>query len=69
MQSNGYLTLERVENIGGHYTMALRLWRENFLLSFDDKIKPALILHPTLLKEDVNLFRRKWEVRTFQAIF
>ncbi|CZR57390.1 related to cyclopropane synthase [Phialocephala subalpina] len=61
-QSKGSLTLERVENIGRHYTKTLRLWRENFLFNFDDKIMPALLnSHHTLSKETVEVFRRKWE--------
>ena len=63
-QSKGTLTLERLENIGGHYTKALRLWREDFLSEFDETIRPALIKsHPTMSEESVEAFRRKWEVR------
>lgn len=70
MQSHGTLTLERIKNIGGHYTKTLRLWRESFLFNFDDTIMPALLKsHPTLSKETVEVFRRKWEVRIFQAVF
>ncbi|KUJ09820.1 cyclopropane-fatty-acyl-phospholipid synthase [Mollisia scopiformis] len=61
-QSKGTLTLERVENIGGHYTKTLRLWRESFLLNFDDKIKPALLNgHPAMSEEAIEVFSRKWE--------
>ncbi|KAH8787818.1 Mycolic acid cyclopropane synthetase-domain-containing protein [Diaporthe sp. PMI_573] len=61
-QSKGGLTLESVENIGGHYVKALRLWRESFLCNFEDKIKPALLNdHPTMSKLDIEVFRRKWE--------
>lgn len=64
-QSKGTLTLERLENIGGHYTKALRLWRENFLSNFDETIRPALIKsHPTMSEESIEAFRRKWEVST-----
>jgi cyclopropane-fatty-acyl-phospholipid synthase len=60
--------VERVENIGGHYAKALRLWRKNFLLHFDDKIMPALLdSHPTMSKKAVEVFRRKWEVGIFQG--
>jgi cyclopropane-fatty-acyl-phospholipid synthase len=64
-QSNGTLVIENVENIGGHYAKALRLWNENFQNHFDDKIKAALLLnHPGLSKEEIEVFRRKWEVRS-----
>lgn len=63
-QSNGSLTLERVENIGGHYVKTLRLWRERFLLNFDDKIRPALLnSNPEMSKDAIEVFRKKWEVR------
>lgn len=62
-QSKGTLIVEKVENIGGHYAKALRLWKENFLGNFDTKIKPALLReHPEMSKEGVEVFRRKWEV-------
>jgi cyclopropane fatty-acyl-phospholipid synthase-like methyltransferase len=68
-QSKGTLTVERVENIGGHYTKTLRLWRENFLLEFDEKIKSALLeSHPAMSNESIEVFRRKWEVRISQAV-
>lgn len=63
-QSNGSLTLERVENIGGHYVKTLRLWREKFLLNFHDKIRPALLnSNPDISKDAIEVFRKKWEVR------
>jgi cyclopropane-fatty-acyl-phospholipid synthase len=62
-QSHGTLIVEKVENIGGHYAKALRLWNENFQNQFDTKIKPALLhSHPGLTKEAIEVFRRKWEV-------
>ena len=55
--------MEKVENIGSHYTRTLRLWRERFLANFDDKIRPALVKeHPDMTKDEVDVFRRKWEV-------
>ncbi|KAG6354239.1 hypothetical protein INS49_004843 [Diaporthe citri] len=61
-QSKGSLTLERVENIGGHYTRALQLWRAAFLLNFDDKIRPALLdSYPEMSKEATEVFHKKWE--------
>jgi cyclopropane-fatty-acyl-phospholipid synthase len=67
-QSKGGLTLESVENIGGHHVKALRLWRESFLCNFEDKIKPALLNdHPTMSKLDIEVFRRKWEVSVITA--
>lgn len=68
-QSHGTLTLERVENIGGHYIKTLRLWRENFILKFEEKIKPALLeSHPSMSDESAGAFRRKWEVSPSQAM-
>lgn len=68
-QSKGGLTLERVENIGGHYTRALRLWREGFLLNFDDKIRPALLdSYPDMSQEALGVFHRKWEVRVTEPV-
>ena len=61
--SNGTLIVERVENIGGHYTKALRLWREKFLRNFDQKISSALLReHPQMSADDMEVWRRKWEV-------
>jgi hypothetical protein len=63
--SKGTLVVEKFENIGGHYAKTLRLWRERFLANFDDKIQPALMRdHPDMNDEDVEVFRRKWEVRS-----
>ncbi|KAJ4174546.1 hypothetical protein NW754_004964 [Fusarium falciforme] len=61
-QSQGTLIVENVENIGGHYAKTLRLWKENFMESFDDKIRPALMReHPDMTPEGVEVFRKKWE--------
>jgi cyclopropane-fatty-acyl-phospholipid synthase len=68
--SNGQPRLipESIENIGPHYAKTLRLWRQNFMQSFNAKIRPALLAeHKTdrkgkgMSEEDVDLFRRKWE--------
>ncbi|KAH9883791.1 cyclopropane-fatty-acyl-phospholipid synthase [Xylariomycetidae sp. FL2044] len=61
-ESKGTLIIERVENIGGHYTKTLRLWKEKFMLNFEDKIKPALMReHPQMRDEEIEVFKRKWE--------
>jgi cyclopropane-fatty-acyl-phospholipid synthase len=53
---------ESVENIGPHYAKTLRLWREEFMQNFDQKIKPSLLEeHEGMTDKDVDLFRRKWE--------
>jgi cyclopropane-fatty-acyl-phospholipid synthase len=66
-ESKGTLIVEKVENIGGHYARTLRLWRERFLANFEDKIRPALEReHPDMTKDEVDVFRRKWEVRPFR---
>jgi cyclopropane-fatty-acyl-phospholipid synthase len=60
--SNGSLVVDNIENIGPHYTKTLRLWKEKFLATFDQHIKPALLKeHPDMTKYDVNVFKRKWE--------
>ncbi|KAL2137224.1 hypothetical protein VTI74DRAFT_6435 [Chaetomium olivicolor] len=60
--SKGTLIVERVENIGGHYVRTLRLWKEQFLVNFEDKIRPALLReHPDMTDEGIEVFRRKWE--------
>lgn len=63
-ESKGTLVVENVENIGGHYSKTLRLWKESFLENFDSKIRPALKKeHPDMTQEGIDVFRRKWEVR------
>jgi cyclopropane-fatty-acyl-phospholipid synthase len=62
-ESKGSLIVENVENIGGHYSKALRLWKEAFLDKFEDKIRPALLQsYPTMTPDGVDVFKRKWEV-------
>jgi cyclopropane-fatty-acyl-phospholipid synthase len=62
-ESAGTLIVESVENIGGHYTKTLRLWRENFLNSFESHIRPALQREHTGMSEaQIEVFKRKWEV-------
>lgn len=61
--SDSKLIIDQIENIGGHYAKTLRIWRENFMLNFDDRIRPALLTeHEGMTLRDVELFRRKWEV-------
>lgn len=60
-ESHGTLIIESVENIGGHYAKALRLWREAFVASFDDKIKPALLERGNTV-EETEIFLQKWKV-------
>jgi cyclopropane-fatty-acyl-phospholipid synthase len=60
--SKGKLVVDDIENIGAHYAKTLRLWKEKFLKNFDSQIKPALLReHENMTKNDVELFRRKWE--------
>lgn len=62
--SAGTLIVERVENIGGHYAKTLRLWRQKFLQNFDSRVRPALIMeHKDMSEGEIEVFRRKWEVR------
>jgi len=59
---------ESIENIGPHYAKTLRIWRQNFMQSFNAKIRPALLAEHKndrkgkgMSEEDVDLFKRKWE--------
>ena len=57
------LVVDALLNIGGHYAKTLRLWREKFEQNFDNEIRPALLSeHEGMTGQDVELFRRKWEV-------
>ena len=61
--SENRLIVDGIENIGGHYTKTLRVWRANFMNNFDARIKPALISeHKGMTSRDAELFKRKWEV-------
>ncbi|KAI9745584.1 MAG: hypothetical protein M1818_001118 [Claussenomyces sp. TS43310] len=61
--SGGSLILDKLENIGGHYPKALRLWKENFLQNFDSRVSLALMTaHAEMSMKDIDVFRRKWEV-------
>ncbi len=60
--AKGSLVVDNIENIGGHYAKTLRLWNENFMRNFDDRIRPALLNeHRGMNENDVDLFRRKWD--------
>ncbi|KAF2428353.1 methoxy mycolic acid synthase 1 [Tothia fuscella] len=60
--SKGSLIVDNVENIGPHYAKTLRIWKENFMRTFDERIRPALLReHQNMTKDGVELFRRKWE--------
>ena len=62
--SEDALVVDEVVNIGGHYAKTLRLWREKFERNFDSTIRPALLEeHEGMRQKDVELFRRKWQVR------
>lgn len=51
-----------IEDIGGHYSKTLRLWKQKFLQNFDARIRPALLQeHPHMTDTDVEVFGRKWE--------
>ena len=61
------MIVDRIENIGGHYAITLRMWRDQFLANFDAEIAPALrkrakIDGSQLREEDALIFKRKWEV-------
>jgi cyclopropane-fatty-acyl-phospholipid synthase len=61
--SEGTLVVERIENIGGHYAKTLRLWKEKFMVNFESRIRPALMIeHPEMGDREVEVFAKKWEV-------
>ncbi|KAJ4379907.1 hypothetical protein N0V86_005091 [Didymella sp. IMI 355093] len=61
--SGGSLVVDSIENIGPHYSKALRLWREEFLNNWDSTIKPQLIKEKAgeLDNEGAEIFKRKWD--------
>lgn len=60
--SKGTLIVDDIENIGPHYAKTLRIWKENFMRTFDEEIRPALLReHENMKKDDVEVFKRKWE--------
>ena len=62
--AKGSLVIDEIRNIGGHYAKTLRIWRQSFEATFQSKIRPSLLeQHPEMSEKDVELFRRKWEVR------
>ena len=68
--SEGTLVVERIENIGGHYAKTLRLWREQFMINFESRIRPALMMeHEDMGDKEVEVFRRKWECTFFGIHF
>ena len=69
--SEGKLVVDNVRNIGGHYAKTLRIWREKFEYNFASKIKPALLeehLDGDITEKDVELFKRKWQVRCDKSV-
>jgi cyclopropane-fatty-acyl-phospholipid synthase len=68
--SKGSLIPEKLENIGGHYARALRLWREAFTKNFESKIAPALReQHDDIDEDEIEVFKRKWIVSTVLGAF
>jgi cyclopropane-fatty-acyl-phospholipid synthase len=62
--SGGTLVVDGIENIGPHYAKALRLWREEFLDNWEEKIKPQLIEEKKaegMDDEGAEVFKRKWD--------
>ena len=61
--SKGTLVVNDIRDIGGHYSKTLRLWREEFISKFDSHIRPAFTQeHKNMSEEDIDTFKRKWEV-------
>lgn len=64
--------MDRIDNIGGHYAITLRKWREQFMKNFDAEIAPALRARAksegkVLDEDDALMFKRKWEVIPFKV--
>ncbi|KAF2631261.1 CMAS-domain-containing protein [Macroventuria anomochaeta] len=61
--SGGSLVVDSIENIGPHYSKALRSWREELLNNWDGRIKPQLIKEKQgeLDDEGAEIFKRKWD--------
>jgi cyclopropane-fatty-acyl-phospholipid synthase len=58
--TRGQLSIDLVDNIGPHYAKALRLWRQEFLATFDQ-----LALDSDRLEIYNDEFKRKWEFCVF----
>ena len=59
--SKGRLVVEDIKSVSGNYVMALRLWRERFLDSWEKVILPALReKKPGMTDTDMDVFRRKY---------
>lgn len=60
--SSNRLIPNAIRNIGPHYCKTLRLWREKFLMNFEERIRPAFLdEHEGMTEKDISLFKRKWE--------
>ena len=61
--SGGTLILDKLENIGGHYAKALKIWRTNFDANFYSQIRPELVkANPLMSDAELEIFKRKWQV-------
>lgn len=61
--SKGNLIVEEIKSVGGHYSKALRCWKEKFEQNFEECIVHALHKsHPKMTRGDMEVFKRKWEV-------
>ncbi|KAF4624985.1 hypothetical protein G7Y89_g13183 [Cudoniella acicularis] len=60
--SAGKLIPDKIDNIGGHYVKALRIWHDNFTMNFESQIRPELLrIHHPITAFEMEKFRRKWE--------
>lgn len=61
--SKNQLIVDEIQNIGGHYSKTLKLWRQKFLDNFEDDIRPALVRRygEGLTNQDALVFKRKFE--------
>jgi cyclopropane-fatty-acyl-phospholipid synthase len=60
--SKGKLEVENVSSIGPNYVKALRLWREAYVISSNNRTDLNYLKEKSLTAEEQIIFRRKWEV-------
>ena len=57
----GRLVVEDIKSVSGHYVMALRLWRQRFLETWEEFIMPALQKKkPDITAAELEISRRRW---------
>ncbi|KAF9886003.1 hypothetical protein FE257_012184 [Aspergillus nanangensis] len=59
------LEVNSIDNIGPHYTKALRLWREKFIANWDSIKASHVQKYGQRSEEELEAFRRRWIVGVF----